>query len=161
MLTVNFITVGKLKESYLREAADEYIKRLSGFCKIHVIEMAESRLDENPSVNQITTALSTEAKEILALMEGKRCYHIALCIEGKQLSSTELSRCIDQAAVRGNSTINFVIGSSYGLSDSVKEKSTLRLSMSKMTFPHQLSRVMLLEQVYRAFQISNSGRYHK
>lgn len=161
MLAVNIITIGKLKESYLREACDEYIKRLGAFCNVRVIELPECRIDDNPSVNQITSALATEAKGILAQMEGRRCYHVALCVEGKQLSSTEVSRCIDQAVVRGNSTINFIVGSSYGLGDAVKDKSTLRLSMSKMTFPHQLARVMLLEQVYRAFQISSNGRYHK
>lgn len=161
MQTVNIITVGKLKESYFRDACAEYVKRLGAFCKINVIELAESRLPDNPSESEISKALDSEGKEMLSLISGKSAYNIAMCIEGSQLSSVELSQKLDDVAVSGSSTVNFVIGSSFGICDEVKKKCHFRMSMSKMTFPHMLARVMLLEQVYRAYQISVGGKYHK
>lgn len=161
MQTVNIITVGKLKESYFRDACAEYAKRLGAFCKLNITELPESRLPDNPSQNEIAKALENEGKEMLALMSSKSAYNIAMCIEGKQLSSVELSAKLDEIAVSGGSTVNFVIGSSFGICDEVKNKCQLRMSMSKMTFPHMLARVMLLEQIYRAYQISSGGKYHK
>lgn len=161
MMNINLITVGKLKESYLREAVLEYSKRLSGYCKLSITELAESRLSENPSEKEIQNALLNESKMIDEYINKSSAYNIAMCIEGKQLSSSEFSQKIDDIGISGKSTINFIIGSSYGISQSIKNKSDLKLSMSKMTFPHQLARVILLEQIYRAFQISSGGKYHK
>lgn len=161
MLNVNLIVVGKLKESYLREACGEYAKRLGAFCKLKIIELSESRLSENPSEKEIFTALANEGKAISALLNGKDCYNIAMCIDGKQLSSEKLAEKIGSVSVEGKSTMNIVIGSSHGISEDVKKLSDFRLSMSEMTFPHQLARVMVLEQIYRAFQILNGGKYHK
>ena len=161
MMNINIIAIGKLKESYLREAAYEYSKRLSGFCKLNIIEIPESRLSENPSEKEIQNALINEARLIEEQINKKSALNIALCIEGRQLSSEELSQKISGAGVNGKSTINFIIGSSFGISPNVKSKADFKLSMSKMTFPHQLARVLLLEQIYRAFQISSGGKYHK
>lgn len=159
MLNIQLLCIGKLKESYWREACAEYAKRLSAFCRFSIIELPESRLPETPSPVQVTAALQTEGEKILAAVGNAPL--IALCIEGKALSSEALSLKIDSMAVNGASKLCFVIGSSFGLSDSVKCAANLRLSMSPMTFPHQLARVMLCEQIYRAFQILNHGKYHK
>lgn len=161
MLNVNLIVVGKLKESYLREACAEYVKRLNAFCKLTITELPESKLPESPSEKEIFTALANEGKSIAAILNGKACYNITMCIEGKKLSSEKLAEKIGSISVEGKSTLNIVIGSSHGISEDVKKMSDLRLSMSEMTFPHQLARVMVLEQVYRAFQILNGGKYHK
>lgn len=161
MLNVNLITVGKLKESYLRDACAEYSKRLGAFCKLNIIELSESRLPDNPSEKEIRTALSAEGKNMLSILGGKDCYNIAMCIEGKQLSSEKLAEKIGQISVDGKSTLNIVIGSSCGIADEIKSMCHFRLSMSEMTFPHQLARVMVLEQIYRGFQILNGGKYHK
>lgn len=161
MMSINIIAVGKLKESYLRDAASEYSKRLSGFCRLKVIELPESRLSENPGKKEIQNALDSEAKLIDSYLNNGSAYNIAMCIEGKQLSSNELSAKINDAGINGKSTVNFIIGSSFGISPAIKNKADFRLSMSKMTFPHQLARILLLEQIYRAFQILNGGKYHK
>jgi len=158
MMNIRVICVGKLKEKYLREACAEYTKRLGAFCYIEVIELSESRLGENPSDKEKLNALTIEGKEIIRNIKG---YSFALCIEGKQMESEALSGLVDNIGVSGQSCISFIIGSSYGLSEEVKNHCDFRLSMSKMTFPHQLARVMLFEQIYRAFQISNGGKYHK
>lgn len=161
MININLIAIGKLKESYLRDAVSEYSKRLSGFCKLNIIELPESRLSDNPSEKEIQNALSNEAKLIESYINKKSVFNIVMCIEGKQLSSEELSSKIEEVGINGKSTINFIIGSSFGISTEIKSFSDMKLSMSKMTFPHQLARVLLLEQIYRAFQISNGGKYHK
>lgn len=158
MLTVNIICVGKLKENYLRDACFEYIKRLAPFCKINIIEIGESRLQKNPSDAQIALGIEAEGDSILAKTSG---YLIPLCIEGKQVSSTELAAHLEGVMCGGLSEVSFIIGGSHGLSPRVKSVGGLRLSMSAMTFPHQLARVMLLEQVYRATQILNNTKYHK
>jgi len=159
MLTVNIICVGKLKEAYWREACAEYSKRLRPFCEFSIIELPESRLPENPSAAQITSELKTEGAKILSAAGSSALF--ALCIEGSQLSSEKLAEKINTLSVNGISAISFVIGSSFGLSEEVKQKADFKLSMSSMTFPHQLARVMLCEQTYRAFQILNHGKYHK
>ncbi len=161
MMNVNIICVGKLKEAYLRDACAEYIKRLGSFCRVNVIELSESRLSDNPSEKEIASALSQEAKLMQGYLTAKGAFNIAMCIEGGQLSSPELSRQIEKISVDGFSTVNFVIGSSFGIDADVKSQCKIRLSMSKMTFPHQLARVMLLEQIYRAFSISANSKYHK
>ncbi len=161
MLNVNIITVGKLKESYLRDAAAEYTKRLNGFCRLKITELAESRLPDDPSEKEIIAALSKESEAMLPMIGGGNVFNIAMCIEGKQLSSEELAQKLQKIAVDGKSTVNIIIGSSFGISESIKKTADLRLSMSPMTFPHQLARIMLLEQLYRAFQINAGGKYHK
>ncbi len=159
MINIKLIATGNLKESYLREAFSEYAKRLAAFCRFECIELKEYRLPDAPSQNEIDAALEDEAKRILALLS-PRAYKIALCIEGKQFSSEELSRKIDEAASHASEII-FVIGSSHGLSEKVKAACDLRLSISKMTFPHQLMRVIMAESIYRAFNISKGTKYHK
>ncbi|MCQ2434359.1 MAG: 23S rRNA (pseudouridine(1915)-N(3))-methyltransferase RlmH [Oscillospiraceae bacterium] len=157
MMHLRLITVGKLKEQWLRDGYDEYAKRLRRYCQLELVELAEARLSENPSSAEIAAALDAEGKEILKRCEGKV---IAMCIEGKQLSSEQLSQKID-AFSQESGTLCFVIGSSFGLHDSVKQRADLRLSMSPMTFTHQIARVLLMEQIYRAYQISTGGKYHK
>lgn len=160
MIDVRIICVGKLKEKFLREGCDEYIKRLSRFCRIEVIELPESHLPDSPSQSQISACLEEEGKAILAKVP-KDLAKISMCIEGQLLSSEKLSDSLDRFLAKGFSGFCFIIGSSFGLCDMVKNSSDFKLSMSPMTFPHQLARMMLLEQVYRAFQISNGGKYHK
>ncbi len=157
-MNINLIVVGKLKEDYLRNACAEYLKRLGRYGKTEIRELEECRLSDSPSPNEIAAALKKEAVQIKKYAVGTV---IPLCIEGKQLSSTELSEFIVSAGVQGSSTISFIIGSSYGLDPEIKKMGSLKLSMSKMTFPHQLARVMLLEQIYRSFQIAEGGKYHK
>ena len=160
MLNITIIAVGKLKEQYLRDASAEYQKRLSTLCKLNIIEINPEKLSDNPSAKEIENALSSEAKKIIEkIPKGAKVY--SMCIEGKQRTSEELSHEIDGLALEGVSNIVFIIGGSFGLSDEVKKLSAYRLSMSKMTFPHQIARIMLLEQIYRATQISIGTKYHK
>lgn len=160
MLNINIICVGKLKEKFLTEAIKEYSKRLSAFCKLVITELDETKLFDKASDSDIQNALKSESEKILAKV-GKDSFVIAMCIEGKMMSSEKLSELFDRVSLEGKSRIDIIIGSSFGLSDEVKRKADLKLSVSHMTFPHQLFRVMLLEQVYRAFQISTGGKYHK
>lgn len=153
------ICVGKLKEEYWKKAFQEYEKRLQPFCRFSVTELSESRLPDQPGESQISLALDSEADRILAAAEDSLL--IALCIEGRPVSSEQLADLIKTSALHGTSKISFIIGSSFGLSDRVKQRAFLRLSMSAMTFPHQLARVMLAEQIYRSFQIIHNGKYHK
>ena len=157
--TVRFITVGSLKEAYLREAAAEYKKRLSGMCRVEEIELKEVRLPEDPSESEIKKALAEEAKAILAAIP-PRSYPIAMCVEGKQMSSPELSRRLESVTAECG-TLCFIIGSSHGLAPEVKAAAKMRLSISELTFPHQLMRVILYEAVYRCYQIAKGSRYHK
>jgi len=160
MLNINIICIGKLKEKYLKDASAEYSKRLTAFCKLNIIELDEYALPEGPSDAQIKQGLEKEGKAILDKIS-KDAFVYAMCIEGKHLSSPNLSKEIDEIALNGTSNITFIIGGSFGLSDEVKQRANKRLSMSEMTFPHQLARIMLLEQIYRSFQISTGGKYHK
>ena len=160
MMTVHLLCVGKLKEKYLADACAEYSKRLGAFCRLNLVELPESRLPDNPSPGEIDGCLRKEGEEILAKIP-RDAMVVPMCIEGRQLSSEELSAELSAAGVRGVSQVCFVIGGSWGLSDAVKSAGKLRLSMSRMTFPHQLARVMLLEQIYRAFSIASGGKYHK
>ncbi len=160
MISVNIICVGKLKEKYLRDASAEYIKRLTAFCKLNIIEIAPYALPDSPTQAQIDAGLEAEGKQILAKIQNG-AYVYAMCIEGKQRSSEALSAEFDKLSVFGESNLTFIIGGSFGLSDAVKARADAKLSMSQMTFPHQLARIMLLEQIYRAFQISTGGKYHK
>ena len=160
MLNVTLIAVGKLKERYLTDACAEYEKRLGAYCRLRVMEVDEYRLPQNPSEAQIQAGIEAEGKEILAKIPAGS-YLIPLCIEGKQISSEEFSQTLDRAAVDGKSSIVLLIGGSYGLWEELKKKGDLRMSMSRMTFPHQLARVMVLEQLYRAMTISRGQKYHK
>ena len=159
MLNVKFITLGTLKEAYLRDAAAEYEKRLGAFCRFELVQLKEERLSDDPSESEIKNALSKESEKILALIPA-RAYVVAMCVEGKQLTSPELAEKLEEISAR-TSDVCFIIGSSFGLSDAVKQRADLRLSVSKLTFPHQLMRVILLETVYRAFNIQKGTRYHK
>lgn len=160
MLNINIICIGKLKEKWMRDGCDEYIKRLDAFCKLKVYELNEFKLPDKPSEAQIKNCIEKEGADIISkLVNGT--YLISMCIEGKMPDSVELSEKIQSLTIDGVSSITFVIGGSYGLSDEVKRLSKYRMSMSKMTFPHQLARVMLLEQIYRAMNIASNGKYHK
>ena len=159
MATIRFISVGTLKEDYLRDAVAEYKKRLSGFCQVEEVNLKESKLPQDPSESEITRALDDEAKQILAAMPDK-AYKIAMCVEGKQYDSPELAGIFEKAFLSSNE-LCFVIGSSHGLSDEVKSRANLRLSVSKLTFPHQLMRVLLIEAVYRCMSITKGTKYHK
>ena len=159
MINVKLIALGNLKEAYLREAFAEYSKRLSGLCRFELIELKEYKLPDSPSDGEIETALSDEAKRILPLLP-PRAYKIALCVEGKQFSSEAFAEKIEKAAA-SHGEIIFVIGSSHGLSDKVKSVCDARLSISQMTFPHQLMRVIMAEAIYRALNILKGTKYHK
>lgn len=160
MINLNIICIGRLKEQYLRDASAEYIKRMQSVCKLTVTELAAEKLSEKPSQKEIDKALETEGKRILEKIP-KGAAVFTMCIEGKQRTSEELSAELDSLASSGVSNAVFIIGGSFGLSDEVKNAGRYKLSMSKMTFPHQIARIMLLEQLYRASQISMGTRYHK
>ena len=159
MIQITLITVGSLKEPYLRDAAAEYKKRLSAFCRFEEVQFKEQKLPDDPSEKEIENALAGEAKEILSALPPK-AYKIALCVEGKAFSSPAFAEKLEEVFAR-TSEVALVIGSSYGLSDEVKKACDLRLSVSDMTFPHQLMRILLLEVLYRSFQILRGGKYHK
>ncbi|MCL2391291.1 MAG: 23S rRNA (pseudouridine(1915)-N(3))-methyltransferase RlmH [Oscillospiraceae bacterium] len=150
MLNIKIICVGKLKEKFYIDAANEYIKRLSGYCKLEVMELPE---DYQQSL--IKEKVQIESK----IPDGAMT--VALCIEGREFDSKELSALLQDSAVKGISKICFIIGGSVGLHDDLKRNANIRFSMSKLTFPHNLARVMLLEQLYRALNISGGGKYHK
>ncbi len=157
MVKINIITVGSLKEKYLREAIAEYQKRLSRFAKLTITELDEAYLPQSPAPALIERALEKEADAILRRLSGGA--HIALCVEGGQLSSEGFAQKL--GALEAAGSIDFIIGSSHGLSERVKAACSLRLSFSKMTFPHQLMRLILCEQIYRAFKINHNENYHK
>lgn len=160
MLHVKFICVGKMRERFYIDAFAEYTKRLGAYCRFVCAEPAEIRLSEAPSPAEIAAALEKEAGEILKAIP-QDAYVAALCVEGKMLSSEEMAALIDGRENSGKPKLCFVIGGSYGLSETVKRRADLRLSMSRMTFPHHLARVMLAEQVYRGFKIKEGSKYHK
>ena len=160
MINVTLIVLGKLKEAYLKSACDEYLKRLSSLCKINVTELSPARLPDDPSPAEIERALESEKTLILSKIP-KNSKVVSMCIEGKQMPSKKFSAFFDETAVTGQGNITFISGSSYGLSQEIKNISDIKLSMSEMTFPHQLARVMLLEQIYRALMISAKRKYDK
>lgn len=159
-MNIDILAIGDIKEKYFKDAIKEYSKRLSAYASINITELSEERLSNNPSDAEISQAMEKEGQRILDKIN-PRAYVIALCIEGKQLSSEELSSKIQEITVDGFSDIVFIIGGSNGLSPQVKQNAHLKLSFSKMTFPHQLMRVILLEQVYRGFKIMRGEKYHK
>ena len=183
MLNIKIICVGKLKEKFYTDASKEYEKRLSGHCKLEILELPEYRLPSGYAIRGVTghhglapgdcsTREENGRDTLVALALEKECSAImdklpagaltaALCVEGQEMDSIELSEFLSECAIRSASRICFIIGGSFGLHDSIKNNADIRLSMSKMTFPHNLARIVLLEQIYRAFQISEGGKYHK
>lgn len=159
MMNVTVIAVGKLKESYLRDGCAEYIKRLGSFAKINVIEVNECRCSDNPSQSEIEQVIEKEGEQILKKIP-KGAWIIPLCIEGKEYTSPDFSAQIETIS-QSCSHICFVIGGSFGLSHAVKNAGKSSLSFGKMTLPHQLARLVLLEQIYRAYAIANNSKYHK
>ena len=159
-MNINVIGVGKIKEKYLKLGIDEFKKRLSKYCKLDIIELDDEKAPEKLSEKEMIMVKEKEGKKILSKIKDTS-YVIALAIDGKNLSSEELADKMSDLAVRGNSNITFVIGGSLGLSDEVLDRADYKLSFSKMTFPHQLMRLILLEQVYRAYRINNGEPYHK
>lgn len=159
-MNIDIICVGSIKEKYYIDAIKEYSKRLISYTDINIIEVDEYKLPNNPSNAQINDGLEKE-REIIESKIKDRSYIIALAIEGKQISSEDLSKKIQDINIEGYSNITFLIGSSYGMSQKLKNRANLKLSFSKMTFPHQLIRVVLTEQIYRAFKIMRNEPYHK
>lgn len=157
---IRLICAGRLREKYYIDAFEEYSKRLGAFIKFECVEISEQKTGDTPSAGEIAKALEKETRDILKqIPEG--AFTVALCIEGRKLSSEKLAEQISALEGSGRSKICFIIGSSFGLSDTVKNRADLKLSMSDMTFPHHLARVMLSEQIYRAYMINSGSRYHK
>ena len=160
MLNIRIVCVGKLREQFYIDAFNEYSKRLSAYCKLECIELNETKLGSSPSDKEIAAALDKEAADIERAL-GKDAYVIAMCVEGRQLKSEDFAQKLNALAVSGRGRICFVIGGSFGLSPRIKQRADMRLGMSEMTFPHHLARVMLAEQIYRAFKIIEGSQYHK
>ena len=160
MLSVYLICVGKLKEKFYLDACAEYMKRLSPYCKLTLTELPEVKLPQNPSLGEIAAALDKEGDAIRAKIPPNSSV-VALCVEGKMRSSEELADLVRTWEQNAAKHLVFVIGGSYGLHPSIKSEAWVRLSMSHMTFPHHLARVMVLEQIYRAFKINEGSSYHK
>ena len=159
-MNINIIAIGKLKERYWQDAVREYSKRLGSYCSLQIIELKESPLRANPSAADELAVKEAEGQEILRRIRRKD-YVISLEIRGKGMSSEQLAAKIEDLALNGKSTIDFVIGGSLGLSPAVSQRADLKLSFSAMTFPHQMMRVILLEQIYRSFKIIRGETYHK
>lgn len=160
MMTIHLICVGKLKERFYQEACAEYAKRLSAYCKLQIVELPEERLPKDPSPAQIQAALAREAAAIRGKLPPSASL-VALCVEGRMRSSEELAGLLRTWTQNSAKHLVFLIGGSHGLDEGLKAEAWVKLSMSPMTFPHHLARVMLLEQIYRAYQINAGGRYHK
>lgn len=159
-MNIKIIALGKLKEKYLTDAFKEYEKRISAFGKLTLEELEPERLSDNPSEAEIEKALNNEAEKILSKIP-QNSLVAAMCIEGRQKDSVAFAQLLSDASLNGKGTAAFIIGSSYGLSERVKKAADIKLSMSEMTFPHQLARIMLMEQIYRAFTIISNRKYHK
>ena len=159
-MKITILCVGKVKEKFYRDAIDEFSKRLSRYCKLEITEVSDEKTDEQASDTEIRLVKEKEGERLLKNIK-EDAYVITLCIDGKQLDSEELSEKMEKLGVQGISHIYFVIGGSLGLSDAVIRRADFKLSFSKMTFPHQLMRVILLEQVYRGYRIMNNEPYHK
>ncbi len=159
MLKIRIIALGKLKEKHFSQGASEYIKRLSRYCSLELCELPDLSVPDNPTEGEIQKVLQSESEAILKKLEGFKNI-VALCVEGSQKTSEEFSEILSDAEMNGGS-IAFIIGSSHGIHKSIKDLANVKLSFSKMTFPHQLARIMLLEQLYRGFKIKNNENYHK
>ena len=160
MFSVTLITVGKLKEKFYLSAAAEYEKRLKGYCQFQLLELPECKLPEDPSPAQITAGLEKEADLIISKIP-KGAWFCVFTPEGKLLSSEQLAQKFSEVKLSGKSNVVFLIGSSFGMAQRVKDMADFRLSMSPMTFPHHLARIMVLEQIYRAEAIQAGSKYHK
>ena len=160
MLNVKLICVGKMREKFYIDAFEEYRKRLQTDCRLELVEITEQRLSDRPAEKEITAALEREGQEILKAVPAD-AYLVALCVEGKQMPSEGMAELIAARENSGKPKLCFVIGGSFGLSPTVKSRADRKLSMSQMTFPHHLARVMLIEQVYRGFKINEGSQYHK
>ena len=160
MLNVKLICVGKMREKFYIDAFEEYRKRLQTYCRLELVEITEQRLSDRPAEKEITAALEREGQEILNAVPAD-AYHVARCVEGKQMPSEGMAELIAARENSGKPKLCFVIGGSFGLSPTVKSRADRKLSMSQMTFPHHLARVMLIEQVYRGFKINEGSQYHK
>jgi 23S rRNA (pseudouridine1915-N3)-methyltransferase len=159
-VNINIVTIGKLKEKYLKQGIEEYTKRLSAYAKIDIIELPDEKAPENLSDQDMKIIKDKEGDRILSKINPD-AHVIALAIEGKMKTSEELADTMDKLATYGKSKVTFVIGGSLGLSDAVMKRADEKLSFSKMTFPHQLMRLILVEQIYRAFRINRGEPYHK
>jgi len=159
-MKITVLCVGKIKEKFYTQAVEEYSKRLSGYCRLDIVELPDEKTPDNASEQMNTAIKDKEGERILAAVK-QNDYVIALAIDGKQMDSVELSQYIERLGIAGKSSIVFVIGGSLGLSKAVLDRADYKLSFSKMTFPHQLMRVILLEQVYRAYRIMKNEPYHK
>ena len=159
-MKISILCVGKVKEKFYREAIDEFTKRLSRYCKLEIIEVSDEKTEEQSSETEIRLVKEKEGERLLKNLK-EDAYVIALCIDGKQLDSEELSEKMEKLGIQGVRHICFIIGGSLGLSDAVVKRADFKLSFSKMTFPHQLMRVILLEQIYRGYRIMNHEPYHK
>lgn len=155
-MNINIVCIGKVKDKYIIEGINEFLKRMQSFAKMKVVELKEDGNDSNRNLS-----IEKESEDIVKTLEKLGGYNILLDIQGKNYSSKEMASEIEKIAVKGASTINFIIGGSYGVSQKVRDVSQMRLSFSKMTFPHQLMRLILTEQIYRWFSIINNGKYHK
>ncbi len=160
MMNVKLVCVGKMKEKHFIAAFEEYRKRLCAFCRFELAELGEERLPDAPSEKEVLAALDREANAIIQNIP-KDAFVIAMCVEGRELDSPELAALFAEKALSGKTKLCFIIGGSFGLSERVKKMAAMRLSMSRMTFPHHLARVMLAEQIYRAFTIHEGRKYHK
>lgn len=158
MIQCNVIAVGGIKEPFFRQAADEYKKRMPSL--LTETEIKEEKLPSDPSESQISAALKKEGERIIAAIP-KKSYVVTMCIEGKMQSSEEFSEMTEKASERGFSSVTFIIGSSYGLSDDVKKTSNEKISLSRLTFPHKLARIILFEAIYRSGEIQKGSKYHK
>ena len=159
MLKVNIVAAGKIKEKYLTAGRNEFLKRLTPFAQVKVLEINEEKMKDNPSEAEKQQTLTAEGERLLKLVPNGS-YLIVLDVYGKELSSEELSAKIDDLTVQGVSSITFLIGGAFGLSPEVRKAADLKLSFSKMTFTHQMVRLLLVEQIYRAFKISRGEKYH-
>ena len=160
MLNVTILAVGKIKEKFLSDAIDEYSKRLGRYCRLEIIRVKDDPTPDNPTDKERDIVLKREGERLIEKIP-KGAYIIPLCIKGKQKSSEEFAKIMSDIPSGGKSEVVFIIGGSMGLWDRIKDMADIKLSFSKMTFPHQLMCVILLEQLYRAFNISGGGKYHK
>lgn len=159
MLQINILYVGNIKDKFFQDAVSEYEKRLNGFCKLKNIELKEEK-PKDESESEIATIIRKEGDRLLEAIPPKS-YKIALCVEGKQISSEDLAQKISEIPLSGYSEITFIIGGAFGMDERVKKAADFRLSISKMTFTHRMMRVILIEQIYRALNIAGGGHYHK
>ena len=160
MFEITLIAMGKMKEKFYLSAAAEYEKRIKGYCSFKLIELPEVRLPEDPSPAEITAGLEKEADVILSKVP-KGAWFCVFTPEGKELSSEQFAKTLSEVKISGKSAACFLIGSSFGMAQKIKDKADFRLSMGKMTFPHHLARIMVLEQLYRAEAIQAGSKYHK